>query len=116
MIGPNLPNLPLTPVGAGTDVTLRTPGFFEQAAFPNMPPLSAGLLPMMPMGLPLAGMGEMPALEPGKKPSKKDMKKLQEMSAKMQKDYVQGVVGSFMQSSLQLQQSFAMFMGGKPTI
>ena len=73
-----------------------------------------GMASLLPMGLPLAGLGEMPKIEPGKKPSKKEMKKLQEMGAKMQKDYIQNVIGNFMQSSLQLQSSFATFLGGKP--
>ena len=114
MIGPNFPQgSNLRPVVTGADPTMSAPGFFDQAAFPMLTPLSAGLLPMTPTGLtggaPIAPgqSGQFMGIPLGKNG-------LPELSKKSQKDYLDNIIKNFMATSQQLQAGFSMFLGAPP--
>lgn len=118
MIGPNLSNF--RPVISANDPTMAAPGFFDQAIFPVFS--SAGLdgslpiLPMEPLNLP--GIPGLPAASGTGAASKAQglsfdkSSGLPLLSMDIQKDYLNGIIASFMQSSKELQAGFAQFMGG----
>jgi hypothetical protein len=118
MIGPNFPpSSNLRHVRTPGDPTLANPGFFDQPIFPTFSSTGLdGLIPIMPMqltGLPMGGAA--PAAEgkkadKGKKAPKVDEKAL----VKMQKEYMENIYKNFLQSSLELQSSFGMFLGVPP--
>ncbi len=118
MIGPNLSNF--RPVVSANDPTMAAPGFFDQAIFPVFS--SAGLdgslpiLPMEPLNLP--GIPGLPAASGGAATGQTKglgfdkSSGLPLLSMDVQKDYLNGIIASFMQSSRELQSGFAQFLGG----
>ena len=97
---------------SGTDPTMSAPGFFEQAAFPILTPLSAGLLPMTPTGLP----GTTPPKGGAAGPNtllgiKLDKNGLPQMGKNVQKDYINNIIATYMASAQQLAAGFSTFLG-----
>lgn len=92
---------------------MSQPGFFEQAAFPVMAPLEAGLLPMAPLNLPGAkppaggtkGADTFMGIKLGKDGIPKFDKKVQQ-------DYINNILQTYLASAQQLQAGFSTFMGG----
>lgn len=118
-IGPNLPQSQLQPFFSAGDPTMRAPGFFENAAFPAF--ASAGLdgtlsiLPMEPVFFPTGTGATAPTGQPTSPNSllgiPLDKNGIPKLSADMQKNYLNEIMSSFMQSSKQLQAGFAAFLG-----
>jgi hypothetical protein len=91
MISNNPGGLPrIQPQVGGADPTLSNPGFFELATFPGAP----SIIPE--------------AIAPF------DLSKLPKISQKDQKNYLESIMRNFMQGSMELQASFALFLGGTP--